>query len=91
MPRSNTKVFKKRKGKYYPRKPLNESCDQASGTEFESKDDVAMCATEKKLSDLDESYSPYSESGSTNIIIELNILTSVFETCVKCVILMDYH
>lgn len=84
-------MFKKLKGKCYQRNPLNESCDHCSAVEFENKDDVAMCTTEKKLGDLDESYLLYSESGSKNIIIELHILTAIFEPYVKCVILMDYQ
>lgn len=63
---------------------MNEYCDQGSAVEYENKDVVAKCATEKELGDLYESYSPYSESGSKNIIIELNILTSIFEAYVKC-------
>jgi hypothetical protein len=63
---------------------LNESCDQVSTEVCESKNSIATCATEKNIGDIDIDY--LQESRSKNIIIELNILASGFETCVKCTV-----
>lgn len=48
---------------------------------------------QKKIGDLEESYSKYSENAIKNILIELNILTSVFESNVnaKFMIILSYH
>jgi len=77
MPRSAGNVFKKRKGKFYPKKNV-----AVPNTE-EKK-----CASEKKLLNLDESYAEAEEcnskSSEANIIIDLDILSEIFCHHVKC-------
>ncbi|KAG8177814.1 hypothetical protein JTE90_021147 [Oedothorax gibbosus] len=54
MPRSSGKVFKKRKGKFYPKKnvPVPNTGEK-------------KCARENKLSNLDESYAEFQEDHDT--------------------------
>ncbi|GFW29858.1 uncharacterized protein TNCV_3937251 [Trichonephila clavipes] len=90
MPRSQ-KVFKKRKGKYYPRKnTINSKVSttdsklnaQASEHAHESKQ---SCAKEKKIPNLNESFSSFGDSvGIINSIMNLNILAFVFKNKVHC-------
>ncbi|GFX56911.1 uncharacterized protein TNCV_3566831 [Trichonephila clavipes] len=90
MPRSQ-KVFKKRKGKYYPRKnTINSKVSttdsklnaQASEHAHESKQ---SCAKEKKIPNLNESFSSFGDSvGIINAIMNLNILAFVFKNEVHC-------
>lgn len=90
MLRCNTKGSIKRKAKYHPKKQLIESCDQDSAAVFESKDDVTSYLIGEKLDNLDDGYPPYTEIGSKNIIIELNILTSIWKACLKCKMCYSY-
>lgn len=62
----------------------------ASAAEFESKDNVATCVIEKELGDRDDSYSPYSESVSKKIIIDLYILNSTFGAFMQCKMCYSY-
>ncbi|GFU30997.1 uncharacterized protein TNCV_3953301 [Trichonephila clavipes] len=91
MPRLQ-KVFKKRKGKYYPRK--NTITSKVSTTERDCKlnaqaehahDSKQSCAKEKKIPDLNESFSSFGDSvGILNAIMNLNILAFVFKNEVHC-------
>ncbi|GFW15512.1 uncharacterized protein TNCV_4656521 [Trichonephila clavipes] len=111
MPRLQ-KVFKKRKGKYYPRKntinskvsttdsKLNAQAEHAHDTinskvsTTDSKlnaqaqhahDSKQSCAKEKKIPNLNESFSSFGDSvGIINAIMNLNILAFVFKNEVLC-------
>ncbi|GFW55591.1 uncharacterized protein TNCV_119751 [Trichonephila clavipes] len=89
MPRLQ-KVFKKRKGKYYPRK--NTINSKVSTTDYKlnaqaehAHDSKQSCAKEKKISHLNESFSSFGDSvGILNAIMNLNILAFVFKNEVHC-------
>ncbi|GFW94135.1 uncharacterized protein TNCV_1978751 [Trichonephila clavipes] len=95
MPRLQ-KVFKKRKGKYYPRKntinsklsttdsKLNAQALSLSLSEH-AHDSKQSCAKEKKIPNLNESFSSFGDSvGILNAIMNLNILAFVFKNEVHC-------
>ncbi|GFW10892.1 uncharacterized protein TNCV_4458671 [Trichonephila clavipes] len=89
MPRLQ-KVFKKRKGKYYPRKNTINSkvsttdCNLNARAEH-AHDSKQSCAKEKKIPDLNESFSSFGDSvGILNAIMNLNILAFVFKNEVHC-------
>ncbi|GFU02308.1 uncharacterized protein TNCV_1238251 [Trichonephila clavipes] len=93
MPRLQ-KVFKKRKGKYYPRKNnINSKVSttdsklnaQALLSSEHAHDSKHSCAKEKKISNLNESFSSFGDSvGILNAIMNLNILAFVFKNEVHC-------
>ncbi|GFU97207.1 uncharacterized protein TNCV_2537541 [Trichonephila clavipes] len=89
MPRLQ-KDFKKRKGKYYPRKNTINSkvsttdCNLNAQAEH-AHDSKQSCAKEKKIPDLNENFSSFGDSvGILNAIMNLNILAFVFKNEVHC-------
>ncbi|GFT29015.1 uncharacterized protein TNCV_3586661 [Trichonephila clavipes] len=89
MPRLQ-KVFKKRKGKYYPRKNTIYSKVSTTDSKLNAQtehahDSKQSCAKEKKIPDLNESFSSFGDSvGVLNAIMNLNILAFVFKNEVYC-------
>ncbi|GFU27868.1 uncharacterized protein TNCV_449711 [Trichonephila clavipes] len=89
MPRLQ-KVFKKRKGKYYPRKNTFNSKVSTTDCKLNAQaehahDSKQSCAKEKKIPDLNESFSSFGDSvGILNAIMNLNILAFVFKNEVHC-------
>ncbi|GFV66446.1 retrovirus-related Pol polyprotein from transposon opus [Trichonephila clavipes] len=89
MPRLQ-KVFKKRKGKYYPRKNTINSKVSTTDCKLNAQaehahDSKQSCAKEKKIPDLNESFSSFGDSvGILNAIMNLNILAFVFKNEVHC-------
>ncbi|GFT45262.1 uncharacterized protein TNCV_2123451 [Trichonephila clavipes] len=89
MPRLQ-KVFKKRKGKYYPRKNTINSKVSTTDSKLNAQaehahDSKQSCAKEKKIPDLNESFSSFGDSvGILNAIMNLNILAFVFKNEVHC-------
>ncbi|GFX17807.1 uncharacterized protein TNCV_2292561 [Trichonephila clavipes] len=89
MPRLQ-KVFKKRKGKYYPRKNTINSKVSITDCKLNAQaehahDSKQSCAKEKKIPDLNESFSSFGDSvGILNAIMNLNILAFVFKNEVHC-------
>ncbi|GFT74768.1 uncharacterized protein TNCV_2516681 [Trichonephila clavipes] len=88
MPR--LQVFKKRKGKYYPRKNTINSKVSTTDCKLNAQaehahDSKQSCAKEKKIPDLNESFSSFGDSvGILNAIMNLNILAFVFKNEVHC-------
>ncbi|GFY16758.1 uncharacterized protein TNCV_2788801 [Trichonephila clavipes] len=89
MPRLQ-KVFKKHKGKYYPRKNTINSKVSTTDCKLNAQaehahDSKQSCAKEKKIPDLNESFSSFGDSvGILNAIMNLNILAFVFKNEVHC-------
>ncbi|GFX61254.1 uncharacterized protein TNCV_3407281 [Trichonephila clavipes] len=89
MPRLQ-KVFKKRKGKYYPRKNTINSKVSTTDCKLNAQaehahDSKQSCAKEKKIHDLNESFSSFGDSVCIlNAIMNLNILAFVFKNEVHC-------
>ncbi|GFU17560.1 uncharacterized protein TNCV_2946771 [Trichonephila clavipes] len=89
MPRLQ-KVFKKRKGKYYPRKNTINSKVSTTDCKLNAQaehahDSKQSCAKEKKIPDLNESFSSFGDSvGILNAIMNLNILAFVFKNEIHC-------
>ncbi|GFU82588.1 uncharacterized protein TNCV_3952881 [Trichonephila clavipes] len=89
MPRLQ-KVFKKRKGKYYPRKNTINSKVSTTDCKLNAQaehahDSKQSCAKEKKIHNLNESFSSFGDSvGILNAIMNLNILAFVFKNEVHC-------
>ncbi|GFW56572.1 uncharacterized protein TNCV_1862821 [Trichonephila clavipes] len=89
MPRSQ-KVFKKRKGKYYRRKNIINSKVSTTDSKLNAQAEHAheskqSCAKEKKIPNLNESFSSFGDSvGIINAIMNLNILAFVFKNEVHC-------
>ncbi|GFS48621.1 uncharacterized protein TNCV_769841 [Trichonephila clavipes] len=89
MPRLQ-KVFKKRKGKYYPRKNNINSKVSTTDSKLNAQaehahDSKQSCAKEKKIPNLNESFSSFGDSiGILNAIMNLNILAFVFKNEVHC-------
>ncbi|GFU67161.1 uncharacterized protein TNCV_3770931 [Trichonephila clavipes] len=89
MPRLQ-KVFKKRKGKYYPRKNTINSKVTTTDSKLNAQaehahDSKQSCAKEKKIPNLNESFSSFGDSvGILNAIMNLNILAFVFKNEVHC-------
>ncbi|GFS80505.1 uncharacterized protein TNCV_3178871 [Trichonephila clavipes] len=84
------KVIKKRKGKYYPRKNTINSKVSTTDCKLNAQaehahDSKQSCAKEKKILDLNESFSSFGDSvGILNAIMNLNILAFVFKNEVHC-------
>lgn len=74
MGRSSEKVFKKRKGVYHPRKK------DVQATKTENK----TSASEKKMPNLNDSYSDYLPKFESNIIIDINVLCDMFKNFARC-------
>ncbi|GFU93979.1 uncharacterized protein TNCV_4503821 [Trichonephila clavipes] len=89
MPRSK-KVFKKRKGKYYPRKNTINSKVSTTKSNLNAQAEHAQeskqsCAKVKKIINLNESFSSFVDSvGIINAIMNLKILALVFQNEVHC-------
>ncbi|GFY20202.1 uncharacterized protein TNCV_208341 [Trichonephila clavipes] len=89
MPRLQ-KVFKKRKGKYYPRRNTINSkvstTDSKLNAQAEHEHDLKQsCTKENKIPNLNESFSSFGDSvGILNAIMNLNILAFVFKNEVHC-------
>ncbi|GFW87589.1 uncharacterized protein TNCV_4485541 [Trichonephila clavipes] len=89
MPRSQ-KVFKKRKGKYYPRKNTINSKVSTTDSKLNAQAEHAheskqSCAKEKKIPNLNKSFSSFGDSvGIINAIMNLNILAFVFKNEAHC-------
>ncbi|GFU56650.1 uncharacterized protein TNCV_3930461 [Trichonephila clavipes] len=89
MPRLQ-KVFKKRKGKYYPRKNTINSKVSTTDSKLNAQaehahDSKQSCAKEKKIPNLNESFSFFGDSVVIlNAIMNLNILAFVFKNEVHC-------
>ncbi|GFW36045.1 uncharacterized protein TNCV_4929081 [Trichonephila clavipes] len=89
MPRLQ-KVFKKRKGKYYPRKNTINSKVSTTDCKLNAQaehahDSKQSCAKEKKIPYLNKSFSSFGDSvGILNAIINLNVLAFVFKNEVHC-------
>ncbi|GFV22066.1 uncharacterized protein TNCV_4527511 [Trichonephila clavipes] len=84
------KVFKKRKGKYYPRKNTINSKVSTTDSKLNAQaehahDSKQSCAKEKKIPNLNESFSSFGNSvGILNVIMNLNIHAFVFKNEVHC-------
>ncbi|GFY64622.1 hypothetical protein TNIN_233071 [Trichonephila inaurata madagascariensis] len=94
MPRASTKLFKKRigvfnKGRY---KKINDGCVEGISTvpknstdEKNFADGAKLCtnetepsASERKIANMDISYSDEAFSGFRNVIVDINLLACVF-------------
>ncbi|GFY68868.1 hypothetical protein TNIN_426941 [Trichonephila inaurata madagascariensis] len=86
----NLKRFKKRKVKYYPRKNTINSKVSTTDSKLNAQaghahDSKQSCAKEKKIPNLNESFSSFDDSvGIINGIMNLNILAFVFKNEVRC-------
>ncbi|GFS43810.1 uncharacterized protein TNIN_92421 [Trichonephila inaurata madagascariensis] len=100
MPRASTKVFKKRRGVFKKRrcKKINDGCVEGISTvpkncadEKNFADGAKLCtnetepsASERKILNMDISYSDEAFSGFRNVIVDINLLACVFFEAVKC-------
>ncbi|KAG8172973.1 hypothetical protein JTE90_016895 [Oedothorax gibbosus] len=82
MPRSTTKVFKKRKRQF------NVNCNPSEPSEIKKTE---KCAKERKIPNLDDSYTTKTsdeirndEKLKANLIIDANILAVIFKQQVRC-------
>ncbi|GFX13186.1 uncharacterized protein TNCV_2989501 [Trichonephila clavipes] len=84
------KVFKKRKGKYYPRKTTINSKVSTTDSKLNAQAEHAHeskqpCAKETKIPNLNESFYSFGDSvGIINANMNLNILAFVFKNEVHC-------
>ncbi|GFQ74709.1 hypothetical protein TNCT_428161 [Trichonephila clavata] len=86
MPRSSSKVLKKRRGNFNQGRRSNSESTVTSDSvpqQF-SASNSNVSASEKKLSNLNNSYKSEFNSGFKNAIVDLNILAGVFSEAVKC-------
>ncbi|GFR27281.1 hypothetical protein TNCT_347771 [Trichonephila clavata] len=86
MPRSSSKVFKKRRGNFNQgRRSHSESTVTSDSVPQQSSaSNSKVSASEKKLTSLNNSYKSEFNSGFKNAIVDLNILAGVFSEAVKC-------
>ncbi|GFR22047.1 uncharacterized protein TNCT_263061 [Trichonephila clavata] len=97
MPRSSTKVFKKRRGVFNKGRCSNVCVEDNSTNQNNSAnerncaDGAKLCsngtkpsASERKIVNMDISYSNEAFSGFRNVIVDINILACVFFEAVKC-------
>ncbi|GFS49867.1 uncharacterized protein TNIN_269481 [Trichonephila inaurata madagascariensis] len=100
MPRASTKVFKKRRGVFNKGrcKKSNDGCVEGISTvpkncaeEKNFADCAKLCtnetepsASERKILNMDISYSDEAFSGFRNVIVDINLLACVFFEAVKC-------
>ncbi|GFY24185.1 uncharacterized protein TNCV_1012381 [Trichonephila clavipes] len=101
MPRASTKVFKKRRGVFNKGRynKSNDGCGESNSTvpknsvdEKNCADGAKLCtnetepsASEKKIVNMDISYSDEAFSGFRNVIVDINLLACVFFEAVKCI------
>ncbi|GFV62518.1 uncharacterized protein TNCV_3866991 [Trichonephila clavipes] len=101
MPRSSTKVFKKRKGVFNKGRcnksndgygESNSTVPKNSADEKNCADGAKLCtnetepsASERKIVNMDISYSDEAFSGFRNVIVDINLLACVFFEAVKCI------
>ncbi|GFW57534.1 uncharacterized protein TNCV_544431 [Trichonephila clavipes] len=101
MPRASTKVFKKRRGVFNKGRcnKSNDGCDESNSTVPKNSADEKNCAdgaklctnetepsaSEKKIVNMDISYSDEAFSGFRNVIVDINLLACVFFEAVKCI------
>ncbi|GFY74463.1 uncharacterized protein TNIN_175431 [Trichonephila inaurata madagascariensis] len=89
MPRTQ-KVFKKRKGKYYPRKNTINNKVSTTDSKLNAQagdvhDSNQSCAKEKEILSLNESFSSFDDSlGIINVNMNLSILAFFFKNEVHC-------
>lgn len=85
MPRSNSRVFKKRKGNYLKgRGKQSNPLQLVDGSSENISVEANLTSSEKKLGDLNVSYSNNEGSTFKNLIMDLDILSAVFSEAVKC-------
>ncbi|GFY59424.1 PC4 domain-containing protein [Trichonephila inaurata madagascariensis] len=86
MPRSSSKVFKKRRGNFKKGRRSNSESTATSDSvpQQSSASNSNISASEKKLSNLNNSYKSEFNSGFKNAIVDLNVLAGVFSEAVKC-------
>ncbi|GFV37563.1 uncharacterized protein TNCV_4981851 [Trichonephila clavipes] len=101
MPRASTKVFKKRRGVFNKGRcnKSNDGCGESNSTVPKNSADEKNCAdgaklctnetepsaSEKKIVNMDISYSDEAFSGFRNVIVDINLLACVFFEAVKCI------
>ncbi|GFR01487.1 hypothetical protein TNCT_186191 [Trichonephila clavata] len=86
MPRSSSKVFKKRRGNFNQGRRSNSESTVTSDSvpqQF-STSNSNVSASEKKLCNLNNSYKSEFNSRFKNVIVDLNVLAGVFSEAVKC-------
>ncbi|GFT71380.1 uncharacterized protein NPIL_531621 [Nephila pilipes] len=88
MPRSR-KVFKKRKGTFFKGRNITSSSNSTLDADVSNNDiktDIKnTCAKERKIPDLNASFSTFEGNiGVINAIMNLNILSFVFKNDVRC-------
>ncbi|GFR19437.1 hypothetical protein TNCT_68191 [Trichonephila clavata] len=86
MPRSSSKVFKKRRGNFNQGRRTDSESTVTSDSvpQQSSASNSNVSASEKKLSNLNNSYKSEFNSGFKNAIVDSNILAGVFSEAVKC-------
>ncbi|GFV91475.1 hypothetical protein TNCV_2384351 [Trichonephila clavipes] len=86
MPRSSGKVFKKKRGNFNQGRISNSESTVRSNSvaQQSSASNSNISASEKKLSNLNNSYKSEFNSGFKNAIVDLNVLAGVFSEAVKC-------
>ncbi|GFV22045.1 hypothetical protein TNCV_4527301 [Trichonephila clavipes] len=86
MPRPSGKVFKKRRDNFNQgRISHSESTVRSDSVPQQSSaSNSNISASEKKLSNLNNSYKSEFNSGFKNAIVDLNVLAGVFSEAVKC-------
>ncbi|GFV57393.1 uncharacterized protein TNCV_3569451 [Trichonephila clavipes] len=101
MPRVSTKVFKKRRGVFNKGRcnKSNDGCGESNFTVPKNSADEKNCAdgaklctnetepsaSERKIVNMDISYSDEAFSGFRNVIVDINLLACVFFESVKCI------
>ncbi|GFU33284.1 uncharacterized protein TNCV_3768391 [Trichonephila clavipes] len=101
MPRASTKVFKKRRGVFNKGRcnKSNDGCGESNSTVPKNSADEKNCADgaklctnetepsacERKIVNMDISYSDEAFSGFRNVIVDINLLACVFFEAVKCI------
>ncbi|GFW95592.1 uncharacterized protein TNCV_2857581 [Trichonephila clavipes] len=101
MPRASTKVFKKRRGVFNKGRcnKSNDGCGESNSTVPKNSADEKNCAdgaklctnetkpsaSERKIVNMDISYSDEAFSGFRNVIVDINLLACVFFEAVKCI------
>ncbi|GFU71139.1 hypothetical protein TNCV_1216631 [Trichonephila clavipes] len=94
MPRASTKVFKKRRGVFNKGRcnKSNDGCGESNSTVPKNSADEKNCAdgaklctnetepsaSERKIVNMDISYSDEAFSGFRNVIVDINLLACVF-------------
>ncbi|GFY41697.1 hypothetical protein TNIN_68581 [Trichonephila inaurata madagascariensis] len=86
MPRSSRKFFKKRRGNFNQGRRSNSESTVTSDSipQQSSASNSNISASEKILSNLNNSHKSEFNSGFKNAIVDLNVLPGVFSEAVKC-------